>query len=229
MPMVKTFAAIPRRKDISRQQFHDHWRHPHGTLSRKITTLRGYVQSHQVDCPMLGPDQTRYDGITELWYDSVHDATTMTNEPAYIRYNKPDEPLFVDMDGLIFVLMREEVIASRPDINDWPSEADIAWSPWDWAVSTKLIQLVHADADPAWASEEDADLGRRIGALRHVRSYPLAEVHGDAPPFTGVRELWWPTISAFEAGVAGNPEAFAALITRVPQSTTLLCAAERVI
>src|SRR3546814_10474172 len=87
---------------ISEQQFHDHWRHPHGTLSKKIACLRGYVQSHRIVSPLLPDTQLAYDGITELWYDSLDDALNMGKYPAHRKYNIPDEPLFVDMDGLKF-------------------------------------------------------------------------------------------------------------------------------
>src|SRR3546814_12794499 len=66
MHSIKILATIPRRKDISEQQFHDHWRHPHGTLSKKIACLRGYVQSHRIVSPLLPDTQLAYDGITEL-------------------------------------------------------------------------------------------------------------------------------------------------------------------
>src|SRR3546814_6948229 len=73
MHSIKILATIPRRKDISEQQFHDHWRHPHGTLSKKIACLRGYVQSHRIVSPLLPDTQLAYEGITELWYDSLDD------------------------------------------------------------------------------------------------------------------------------------------------------------
>src|SRR3546814_5682078 len=63
MHSIKILATIPRRKDISEQQFHDHWRHPHGTLSKKIACLRGYVQSHRIVSPLLPDTQLAYDGI----------------------------------------------------------------------------------------------------------------------------------------------------------------------
>src|SRR3546814_5392665 len=93
MHSIKILATIPRRKDISEQQFHDHLRHPHGTLSKKIACLRGYVQSHRIVSPLLPDTQLAYDGITELWYDSLDDALNMGKDPAHRKYNIPDEPL----------------------------------------------------------------------------------------------------------------------------------------
>src|SRR3546814_14931167 len=86
MHSIKILATIPRRKDISEQQFHDHWRHPHGTLSKKIACLRGYVQSHRIVSPLLPDTQLAYDGITELWYDSLDDALNMGKNTAHRKY-----------------------------------------------------------------------------------------------------------------------------------------------
>lgn len=80
---------------------------------------------------------------------------------------------------------------------------------------------------PAVLGNDDAELGRRIGALRHVRNTASAAVHGDDAAWLGARELWWPTQTAFERGVATDPEAFRELISSGGESVTLLAQAER--
>jgi hypothetical protein len=83
---------------------------------------------------------------------------------------------------------------------------------------------------PHWAgSNDDIALGRRIGALRHERNYPSREIHGDKPPYLGVRQLWWPTLSAFEAGVRKDRDAFNHLIDKAGSAVTLLAQAERLL
>src|SRR3546814_1295938 len=84
-----------------------------------------------------------YDGITELWYDSLDDALNMGKDPAHRKYNIPDEPLFVDMDGLKFTFFEEDIIRSRPAVDD-PDDAAVQWSPTEWSVSVKILQLVKA-------------------------------------------------------------------------------------
>ncbi|HEY3657592.1 MAG TPA: EthD domain-containing protein [Steroidobacteraceae bacterium] len=229
MSVVKMVAAIPRRKDLSEQEFHDHWRHPHGTISRQMLTLRAYVQSHRTRSQLLPQEQEIFDGITEVWFDNLSDALGVKENPAYLRYNGPDEPRFVDMERLIFVFVTEEVLASRANVNTWPNEADVLWSPWHCSVSVKLIQLIEAAGGTDWTSSNDESLGIRIGALRHVRSRPIAAIHGDKPPFVGIRELWWPTLTAFEKGVKSDRPAFEQLISKCTNAKTLLCQAERVI
>src|SRR3546814_6537386 len=133
--------------------------------------------------------------------------------PIYRKYNIPDEPLFVDMDGLKFPFFEEDIIRSRPAVDD-PDDAAVQWLPTEWSVSVKILQLVKADGNPAWAGDQDKALGDRIGAFRHVRSFAIDAVHKGTSPFIGARELWWPTLSDFERGVAGDRAAFDALLAQ---------------
>jgi hypothetical protein len=66
--------------------------------------------------------------------------------------------------------------------------------------SIKVLQLIRTDGTADWAGEQDGELGRRIGAFRQVRNHLLEEAHGEDPTWLGARELWWPTLSAFQAG-----------------------------
>src|SRR3546814_5866328 len=71
----------------------------------------------------------------------------MGKDPAHRKYNIPDEPLFVDMDGLKFTFFEEDIIRSRPAVDD-PDDAAVQWSPTEWSVSVKILQLVKADGNP---------------------------------------------------------------------------------
>jgi uncharacterized protein (TIGR02118 family) len=227
--MIKMFATIPRKPGLTAPQFHDHWRHPHGTLTRKISTITAYVQSHKLDSPHVPASQCAYDGAAEVWYDNLADALNMKDEPAYLRYNVPDEPRFVDMEGLKFILTEEEVVDSKIDILTASDEGDIAWSSRTAPVAVKLLQFIASDGHAAWAAGEDIDLARRLGAFRHVRCRPVQSVYGENPPFLGIRELFWPTQTVFETCVARAPEALARIIALAGPATQFLAQAERVI
>ena len=227
MPKLKMFAAIPRKLDISAQEFHDHWRHPHGTMGRRISILRKYVQSHQIHCDLLGPDQVRFEGIAEAWMDSASDAYLFPDEPVYKADLIPDEPLFIDLPNLKFVFTTEEVLMSGPQAAETDAPGDAIWFDDDRSINIKLLQLIEAEDNGAWRSETDAKIGRQLGAFRHVCCTAHPEIHADAPPFLGVRELWWPTLSAFTSGVAAAQEIFFELINRPSRAVTLLVQAER--
>jgi uncharacterized protein (TIGR02118 family) len=225
--MIKFFGLIPRRPDISAAEFHDHYRHPHGTLGKEIPAFRGYVQSHQIDSELLGADQTRFEAVAEVWFDTAGDAVGLADDPHYLEHVKPDEPNFVDLDRLKWLYTTEEVLFSGRD----PGEPT--------ALAHRLLQRMHLErpstvkllhfAYQDGGADGATDLASRVGAARHVRCRPHAEIHADdEPAFAEVHELWWPTVWDFEAGAAGG-DALRDLMQRPGGSVTLLAHAERFI
>lgn len=225
--MIKFFALIGRKEGVSSQEFHDHWRHPHGSMGRLIPSQRSYVQSHHIPSDRFDEGQWEFEGIAESTFDSVADGLAFGTEPQYLDHVQPDEPSFVDASKLAWLYVDQEVLTPRARVQDGADYADALWSELDRPFSIKVLQFVKTDGNPDWAGDDDAELGRRIGALRHVRDRLSREAHGDDLPYLGARELWWPTLTAFERGVDADPAAFDELIGRAGSATTLLVQAER--
>jgi uncharacterized protein (TIGR02118 family) len=118
--MIKFFGLIPRRPDLSSDEFHDHYRHPHGTLGKRIPGFRGYVQSHQMSTDLLGEDQTRFEAVAEVWFDNATDAVGLADDPHYVEHLAPDEASFVDLERLKWLYTTEEVVRSGPDTREEP-------------------------------------------------------------------------------------------------------------
>jgi hypothetical protein len=220
------FAFLPRRADVSKQYFHDHWRHPHGTWGRRISTVQRYVQSHRLDCDLLPQSQTRFDGVVEVWIDGFSDARSLPDHPTYRKYLVPDEPNFIDMDKIIFIFAREDIVRSGPDPMEETGSADFAWREDQAPTTVKLIQLAELAPGTDGPSVDERAMGDSLGALRHVRSHSIPTLTIDR--HYGIRELWWPTLSAFEEGVERSPHTMSALLDDRSQ-TTLLCQAERML
>lgn len=227
MKMIQFFALIKKKQGISKQEFHDHWRHPHGTMGKHIPSLREYVQAHQIHTSFLFEDQANFQGIALSKFDNQKDAANFGNDPYYVKYIKPDEPNFVDGEHLQWLNTQEEVIDGRQTEEEGSSYADALWLNVDLPTSVVLLQFIYPDGNPDWAAETDVGFGRDIGSLRHVRNYPSKEIHGDTPQYIGVRQLWWPTLSEFETGIQNNPEAFQQLLGQAGSSFTTLTVAER--
>lgn len=236
MATVKMFGMLCRRKDISSQEFHDHWRHPHGTLGMEISTLRQYVQSHQIHTPHLGPDQARYEGVAEVWFENEGDAAGFSSHPWWLRYIMPDEVNFLDIEGerQLFILMNEEIVMSHLLPREAPAQADdnqaLAdqfWREQSNPPKIKIMQLIEMEGATRWDSDQDGELGRQIGALRHARYRPHQSLNPAVPPLIGIRELFWPTVTAFEKGIKSAPEVWDELISRPAEGTTLLVQSER--
>lgn len=233
MSRKKLFGLMARKDGMSVQEFHDHYRHPHGTMGMQISTLCAYVQSHQIDTPLLGESQRRYEAIAELWYENANDLLDFRNEPTMRTYLNDDEPNFVDLKATRLFIGEEEVLSSKPDAA--LVETDRANGEWRLAnrpVSVKVLQFVAPEAGPGWCTEEDESLGRRLGVFRHVRCHPttpstvVPSRKARAPDFIGVRELWWPTVTAFHQAVEADASAWQALSAR-DHVHTLLAQAER--
>jgi uncharacterized protein (TIGR02118 family) len=233
--MIKFIALVARKKGMELQAFHDHWRHPHGSMAITLKVIRGYVQSHSIDCALLGPDQARYEGLAELWFDNQTEALGLMEDPLYVQHVGPDELNFVDMEHMKFTFIEEEVLKSRPHERHGSNFGDAFWSVHNRPLSIKLTQFIEADGKQPWAQDNDEKLANSIGAVRQVRARPVAKIHsGNIPrvgpaPFIGVRELWWPTLTAFNRGVAQAPEALKELLGRPAQSFASLYQSERMV
>jgi uncharacterized protein (TIGR02118 family) len=227
MGRIKLFAMGVRRPDMSPEDFHDYWRHPHGTWGRNMSTLRGYIQSHQIHTDLLGPDQARYECVAELWLDNERDLDGFQQEPVYVKYLQDDAPNFVDPAYATFFASEEEVLNSGPSLTSPQNPGDDMWIEASRPFCVKLLHFIGPDGNRQWASAGDEALGRQLGALRHVRCHALAAHNADNARFLGVQELWWPTARAFRAGVAAAPNALTALLANAGQSVTLLAQAER--
>ena len=65
--MIKAVFLVYRRPDLSPEQFRRYWVEVHGPLATSIPGVRKYV----IDFPVPGPSTAPYDGLSELWFDSV--------------------------------------------------------------------------------------------------------------------------------------------------------------
>lgn len=204
--MIKVFALLPKRPDISDEEFHSHWRSPHGELVKRIRTIRRYVQSHRLSEGDPHLPRAPYHGVGEVWYDDLAAAQGLGEDRDYIEGAHADEPNIFDVSKLVFLFTEERVLEPGP-----PIEQDTP--------GAKLLQLIrHSSSNDveafhtelaAFGSER---LARRLGARRHVLCLDLPANYGDAdPPFDAIRELWWDSLDDFEAAHRASPDAFTAL------------------
>ena len=107
--MVKLVFCARRLPELSRDEFQRYWRETHGPLVRRHAAalrIRRYVQVHTLDHPMQdalrasrgGPEA--YDGVAELWWDSLEDLAAAQADPAGRAAGRAlleDERRFIDL------------------------------------------------------------------------------------------------------------------------------------
>ena len=78
--MVKLMFVLRRRPDLTREEFQSYWRDPHAPLvlsHAEALGIRRYVQVHtlpeefQAGLRASRQAPEAYDGVAELWYDSL--------------------------------------------------------------------------------------------------------------------------------------------------------------
>lgn len=69
--MIKRVSWVRRKEGLSREEFIAHWTGPHAEIVRQLPGLRGLRYGVVMQC---SPGGTAWDGIGEIWFDSVEDA-----------------------------------------------------------------------------------------------------------------------------------------------------------
>ena len=115
--MVKFIAGIKRKPGMTAREFHRYWREAHAPLVQSVPEffgyVRKYVQSHAVERSsgtLAGFDIATFDGIVELWFDSIEDAEKAFTAPRYLELIRPDEKKFIDLSSAKVVIAEEVAI-----------------------------------------------------------------------------------------------------------------------
>ena len=107
--MIKLVFCLRKIPSFSLEQFQDYWYNQHAPLVRKhgdVLGIRRYVQVHTLATPLNDAIQesrggpTAYDGVAELWYDSLDAIMAATQSPEGLEAAAAlleDEKKFIDL------------------------------------------------------------------------------------------------------------------------------------
>ena len=123
--MIKLVFALRRKPELSVEQFQTYWRETHAPLvaeRAEVLKIRRYVQVHTKDLGGLhtafqkrnGGAPEPYDGVAELWFDSLDD---MGGDDPAVRQAQADlladEANFIDLPNSPMWLADEhEIVGS---------------------------------------------------------------------------------------------------------------------
>ncbi len=192
--MIKGIALVARKAGLPAAEFHRYWREVHGPLALQITNLRRYVQSHRRADPLPGFENVPYDGVAEVWFDTLAALQNMPQNPEYIDAAQADEPNFLDMTQLAFLATREHIVIDSPQLT-----RDTHWLKAIFLLRRRA-DLTVAEFQDYWLNRHGPQIPRDAGVLRYVQCHQLPETYAQATPaYDGVAELWFADHTAFLA------------------------------
>jgi hypothetical protein len=111
--MVRLFAFLTRRSELSHEEFLDHWLNVHGPLIAGTPELARHIRRYEqhpraTSGPMSGSEHC--DGVTVQHFDSADDLWAFTTEPAYGELIAPDEAALLDLQRLVWVITGEPTV-----------------------------------------------------------------------------------------------------------------------
>lgn len=204
--MIKILCFLSRRPELSRDEFHAHWRDVHAPLFADTPELRRhlvrYEQNHRLDDDYRR-DRSRgeskdggRDGVAVQWFESLEAFAAMQAEPAYQEIVAPDEDRFIDRASIRWIVAGEEDV-----IYDDPQARE--------AAPVKLLSIFRRSAALSrevfhqhWL-EHHGGLFRDVPELRrdvisYTQNHRLASDYARDPEGAdGVTEQWFESLQRF--------------------------------
>jgi uncharacterized protein (TIGR02118 family) len=104
--MLKMIGLLPRRQDMTPEQFRGYWTTTHAEITAKVPGLRSYVQN------ICLPDENgapAYDGVALLVFDDQAGLQKAAGTPEWEAV-MDDVPKFVDADRIVIMIAEENVV-----------------------------------------------------------------------------------------------------------------------
>lgn len=112
--MIKISALLTRRADLSRKEFLDYWTVKHTPMVASLPAgdvqIHKYTQLLGTEDTIQGIDSASFDGVAELWVDSVEDAERWFTGETYLTSIAADEENFLDRSKTQFFYSVEQPI-----------------------------------------------------------------------------------------------------------------------
>ncbi|WP_164844030.1 EthD family reductase [Croceicoccus ponticola] len=185
---VKVYAFIIKKPGLTDEQFHAHWRDPHGTLTATLPYFKRYVQNHGIgSLPTLpGLTPMPYLGIPTVWVDQLSDLEAAVADPLYAPLDRDVDELYIrDKAAWLFTTEYSRCV----------SPTNKAFAPIKAQVFIK--QKPGTSDFEGHMAEFSKALGSLPGVIGLTAALPLQG--SDAPLFDGVVEVSFEDQDHFEA------------------------------
>jgi hypothetical protein len=240
---LKVHDLFARRPGLTLEEFSAYWSSRHAELASTFEQIKHYTQNHRLGDQALVPSfaPTWADGCAETYYDDLASLQEMVSLPRFAAELMEDEKNFMDLGNPRPLLVSEEHLLDES-----------GFDPQDRGVKLLIFAARPSGTDreeflAAWSRDDDVELGRKLGATRHLVWTPVTDtgvlVQADLDSgsdekdagggsYDAVRELWWPERDALDEAIGRERDAWEGLLrldTLDAGHSITLVARERVI
>lgn len=112
--LLKVSCLVTRRPDRTHAEFEQYWTEVHAKMLDKpmpgLPTVHRYVQLHSVPTEASELTVAPYDGVAEIWFDTLEDAVSALTSDHYKAVIAKDEENFLDRSKTVFLFSHEKLI-----------------------------------------------------------------------------------------------------------------------
>jgi len=191
--MIKGLFFAKRKPGLSPQDFQRYWRTTHAELTKPLTHVLHYIQSHALlssygnpNMPYGGGGEPPYDGMATMWFNSIEERRVGNmGPPAQVAIN--DQANFTELSSRRFLLTNEVVQKEGPV---GPAAVHLV------ALMVRKPGMSVEEFQKYWR-EHHGPLGAKTpGLRRYVQNHPLPELYGshNEPLCDGVAEAWFDSL-----------------------------------
>lgn len=111
--MLKFTFLIHRTSGMSKEIFVDYHRNHHAPLFMSIPESGKYVKKYVISHPKVieGFPEPAYDGITDIYFESMDDFNSFFASENYKMKVRPDESNFIELGNSLILISNELIIA----------------------------------------------------------------------------------------------------------------------
>jgi uncharacterized protein (TIGR02118 family) len=192
--VIKLFVFVRRKAGLTAEEFGRAWYEEHAPLTLAAPgfrrRVRRYVQNHPIrDADVPGLTLSDFDGVAELWLDSVDDLRAALADPETEHVEARVER-FVDTKSALRLVAEESEQFDR----GFGSVKFIG-------LSRRHARMSHDEWRRYWI-EVHGPLAHGIPEFtqyygRYVHNYVLPGVDGQEPEYDGIVEEWLESVDAF--------------------------------
>jgi hypothetical protein len=165
-----------KKAGLSDEDFHSHWRDPHGHLAMRVTEIIRYVQDHTygTNPQFKGWAPLIYDGLPAVWFADIAAANGLHANPDF-QESHADEENLVERDQLGWLRSTETVVVPGPPL--------AAGDPERWKLTLLLGSDPSVDAFPRAIVDVVREVVDTLPALvRATVSLPRPDQYRELPP-----------------------------------------------